>query len=318
MKSKIIPMDRAIKEFLSDGDVVYIGGFIQHQPYAAIHEIIRQRKKGLTVSTCAGLIALDLLIGAGCVDKVITTYIWNPLPKPAHAFRRCIEKGIPHEIQMEEYSILSLTLSYFAGALNLPFIATKTLMGSDFTNYSTFLGENKLRIIESPFNGEKVCLIPPLRHDVGIIQVQRADKEGNAQTWGIMGESKYGINSCSKVIICAEEIVDTEVIKRDPGRTIIPGFKVSAVIEEPWGSHPSYVTGYYDIDWRYFSFYDGATETVERFEGYLAEWVYGVKDRKEYIRKMGRKNLDALRPKSWSGKSVDYGYCDKYQEDYLS
>lgn len=318
MKSKIMTMDKAIKEFVRDGDVVYLGGFIQHEPYAAIHEIIRQRKKGLTVSSCAGMIALDQLIGAGCLDRVITTYTWNPLPKPAHALRRCMEKGIPHEIQMEEYSILSLTLSYFAGALDLPFVATKTLMGSDLAKNPSFLGENKLKIIESPFNGEKVCLVPPLKHDIGIMQVQRADNFGNAQAWGVMGDSKYGINSCSRVIICAEEIVDTEVIKRDPGRTIIPGFKVSAVVEEPWGSHPSYVTGCYDMDWRYFSFYDKATETLDGFENYLKEWVYGVKDRSEYIKKIGKKNLDALKPKPWSGNPVDYGYCAQYQEDYVS
>jgi len=317
MKSKIMTMDKAIKEFVRDGDVVYLGGFIQHEPYPAIHEIIRQRKKGLTGSSCAGMIALDQLIGAGCLDRVITTYTWNPLPKPAHAFRRCLEKGIPHDVKIEEYSILALTLSYFAGALDLPFVATKTLMGSDLAKNSSFLGDNKLKTIESPFNGEKVCLIPPLKHDIGIIQVQRADSIGNAQAWGVMGDSKYGINSCSRVIICAEEIVNTEVIKRDPGRTIIPGFKVSAVVEEPWGSHPSYVTGCYDMDWRYFSFYDKATETLDGFENYLKEWVYDIKDRSEYIKKIDKKNLDVLKPKPWSGNPVDYGYCAQYQEDYL-
>jgi glutaconate CoA-transferase subunit A len=317
MDSKIITIKEAITDLLHDGEVLYLGGFLQHEPYAAVHEIIRQKKKGLTVSKCAGMIALDQLIGAGCVDKVISTYIWNPLPKPAHALRRCIEKGIPHKIEMEEYSILSLTLAYFAGALDLPFVAAKTLLGSDFPQHSSFLGENKMKIIESPFNGEKVCLIPPLKHDLGIIHVQRADSFGNAQTWGIMGDSKYGINSCSKVIICAEEIVSTEVIKRDPNRTIIPGFKVNAVVKEPWGGHPSYISGYYDIDWRHFSFYDKATQTLDGFENYLREWVYGVKDRNEYINKIGKDKLDELRPKSWNSNPVDYGYCSKFQGDYL-
>jgi len=317
MKSKIMTMNKAIDEFIKDGDVVYLGGFIQHEPYAAVHEIIRQGKKELTVSKSAGMIALDQVIGAGCASRIITTYVWNPLPRPAHALRRSIEKGIPHRIQIEEYSILSLTLSYFAGALDLPFVASKTLLGSDLMECSGFLGENKLRIIESPFNGEKVCLIPPLKHDVGIIQVQRADSTGNAQAWGLIGDSKYGINSCSKVIICAEEIVDTEVIKKDPNRTIIPGFKVSAVVEEPWGAHPSYVSGYYDMDWRFFSFYDKATETLEGFEDYLKEWVYGVEDRSGYMKKIGKKNIGELRPKPWSGNAVDYGYCHKHQEDYL-
>ncbi len=318
MKSKIMTMREAIRAFVNDGDVVYLGGFLQHEPYAAVHEIIRQEKRRLTVTKSAGMIALDQMIGAGCIDKVISTYIWNPLPKPAHALRRCVEKEIPHKIQMEDYSFLSLTLAYFAGALDLPFVATKTLLGSDFTKHSSFLGENKLKIVESPFNGEKVCLIAPLKHDVGIIQVQRVDKEGNAQAWGLMGDSKYGINSCSKVIICAEEIVDTEVIIKDPSRTIIPGFKVNAVVEEPFGAHPSYVSGYYDMDWRYFSFYDKATETLDGFEDYLKEWVHGVKDRSEYMKKIGKKTLEDLKPGPWSGSPVDYGYCGRFQEDYVS
>ena len=318
MKSKVMSMDKAIREFVDDGDSMYLGGFIQHEPYAAIHEIIRQGKKRLTVSKCAGMIALDHLIGAGCAEKIITTYSWNPLPKPTHAFKRSLEKGIPCKIELEEYSILFLTLSYFAGACDLPFIASKTLMGSDMARHSSFLGENKVKVIESPFNGEKVSLIPPLKHDVGIIQVQRADMEGNTQAWGVMGDSKYGINSCSKIIVCVEEIVDTEVIMRDPTRTIIPGFKVSAVVEEPWGAHPSYVSGYYDIDWRFFSYYGHSTETADGFENYLKEWVHGVKNRSEYMEKIGKKNSDELKIKSWGGSAVDYGYSGKHQEEYLT
>jgi len=156
---------------------------VHHEPYAAVHEIIRQKKKNLTVSRCAGITIVDQLVGAGCVDKVITAYVWNPVPKPAHAFKRAVEKGIPHAVEVEDYTVLTMNLAYFAGALDLPFVAAKTPLGSDIVSQRTFLGDDKFKIIESPFTGEKVCLIPPLKHDVGIIQIQRSDLDGNGQAW---------------------------------------------------------------------------------------------------------------------------------------
>jgi len=283
-------MREAVEKFVRDGDTVYIGGFVQQEPYAAVHEIIRQKKKNLTVSMCAGITVIDQLVGAGCVAKVISSFVWNPTPKPAHAFKRAMEKGLPRPIEVEDFTVLSMTLAYFAGALDLPFIPAKTPSGSDIVSRRTFMGEDKFKIIESPFTGEKVCLIPLLKHDVGIIQIQRADVDGNGQAWGLLGDSKYGINSCAKVILCVEEIVDREVVRRDPNRTIIPGLKVNAVVEEPWGGHPSYVTGHYEMDWGYFLYYDEATRTPEGFAEYLGKWVYGVKDRREYMKLLSRGN----------------------------
>jgi len=307
-------MKEAIECFVRDGDTIYLGGFVQHEPYAAVHEMIRQKKKNLTISKCAGLTSIDLLIGAGCVDKLIITYLWNPIPKPAHAFKRAIEQEIPHHIEIEDYTVLTLNLAYFAGALDLPFVAAKTPLGSDLVSHSTSSGNNKYKIIDSPFNGEKVCLVSPLKHDVGIIQIQRADINGNGQAWGILGDSKYGINSCSKVILCVEEIVGEEEIRKDPNRTIIPGFKVNAVVEEPWGGHPLYVTGYYDLDWDYFLYYEESTRTLAGFEKYLEEWVYGVKDWKGYLELLGKERLEKLQADSRLSGRVNYGEYKPWEE----
>jgi glutaconate CoA-transferase subunit A len=127
-------------------------------------------------------------------------------------------------------------------------------------------GEQKLKIEKSPFTGEKVCLIPPLKHDVGFLQVQRSDPEGNAQAWGFRGDSKYGLLSCKKIVICTEKIVGHDVILRDPQRTLIPGFRVDAVVKEPWGAHPSYVMGSYNLDWAYFVHYERVTRTEQSFQ----------------------------------------------------
>ena len=309
---KVMSMKQAIEKHVHDGDIVYLAGFIQGEPFAAVHEIIRQGKKDLTISTAAGTILVDQLIGSGCTNRVISSYVWNPVPTSAHAFRRAIEQDVPHPIELEEYSLFALSLAYFAGALDLPYIATKTLMGSDLARRSGFLGEKKLCIQESPFTGETVCLIPPLKHDVGIIQVQRSDTQGNAQLWGVEGPTKYGIQSCSRIIVCTEEIVEKEIVRRDPARTIVPGFKVNAVVAEPWGSHPSYVQGIYDRDWKHFPFYDESTKTIEGFNNYVKEWILDINDRKEYLGKIGDERLNSLKGASRTSTPVDYGHYDAF------
>jgi glutaconate CoA-transferase subunit A len=248
------------------------------------------------------------MIGAGAVKHLITTFTWNPLPTKAHCFVRAMTQGIPRAIEVEEYSIFTLLLAYFAGSMDLPYVATKTAMGSGFdVERSQGGGRNRLRFETSPFTGDRVCLVPPIQHDVGIIQVQRSDLHGNAQAWGMMGETRYGIQSCDRIIICAEEIVDTAVIMRDPNRTLVPAFRVSAVVEEPWGGHPQPVAGCYDLDWLYLAYYERQTQTVEGLEAFMHKWVYGVGNREEYIRLLGQDRLESLRPEPFLSDPVPYG-----------
>lgn len=312
-REKLISMSEAIDRYVGDGDVVYLGGFIQQEPFAAVHEIIRQGKRDLTVSKCAALIPVDQMIGAGVVRRLITAFTWNPLPATAHCFVRALTLEVPHKIEIEEYSILTLNLAYFAGALNLPYVATKTLLGSGFDSELSDSGvRNRLRFETSPFTGERVCLVPPIKHDVGIMQVQRSDPYGNAQAWGMLGEVQYALQSCEKVIICAEDIVDTDVILRDPNRTLVPAFRVSAVVEEPWGSHPASMAGYYDMDWPYNAHYEKETRTQELFENFMKKWVYGTRDRKDYLNLIGEERLKALRPERFLSDPVSYGRLTRH------
>ena len=188
------------------------------------------------------------------------------------------------------------------------------MLGTGFVGVRTFLGENKCKVTESPFDGQKVCLIPGLTHDVGIIQAQRADEEGNTQAWGILGSTKYGIMSCKRVIVCVEEIVPSEVVKSDPNRTIVPAPMVDAVVEEPWGAYPSYMQGYYDRDFRYFPAYERETRTVEGFQEYLDKWVYSVKDRKEYMEKIGWDRVEKLKVAARLSSPVNYGDYSKFPD----
>lgn len=312
-KEKLTSMADAIDRYVKDGITLYLGGFIQQDPFAAAHEIIRQEKKNLTLSKCASLICVDQLIGAGAVKHLITTFTWNPLPMAAHCFVRAVTQQIPHRMELEEYPLLALDLAYFAGSLDLPYVATKTLLGSGFDWEKNKTGvKNRLKFEQSPFTGERVCLVPPLRHDVGVIQVQRSDPYGNAQAWGMMGEGRFGLQSCEKIIICAEEIVSTDVIMRDPNRTLVPAFRVHAVVEEPWGAHPAPVAGYYDMDWPYHAFYERETRTEESFKNFLKKWVYGVKDRKGYLGLLRSKRLEELRPEPFTSEPVSYGKLSRH------
>jgi glutaconate CoA-transferase, subunit A len=187
----------------------------------------------------------------------------------------------------------------------------KDLLGTDLMNIKGFLGENKYKLIDSPFDGKPVLLVPALNPDVGIIHVQQADENGNAQIWGIGGDCKYGANAAKKVIVSCERIVSREVIGKDPSRTIVPDFKVVAVVEEPFASHPGYTPGFYDIDFGFGYLYKEASGTVEGFQAFLNEWVYNIPDRagytQHYIERFGYAGFKKLQAK------FDYGYPVSYE-----
>jgi glutaconate CoA-transferase subunit A len=302
---KVMTLDEATRKFVDDGMTVYFGGFGQHTPFAAVHEIIRQRKRNLTITRAAGGVIFDQLIGAGCVKKIITSHVWNFVgPTPTYAFKRAAEEGRP-KIEIEEDTLFSLNMRYLAGTLGLPFVPIKSVMGTAIFERGR---KKHYRTMICPFTGEQLCLVRAINPDLGVLQVQRVDRDGNAQVWSVRGDSKHGINACERVIICAEEIVDTEVIKADPDRTVIPGFRVDAVVEEPWGSHPDFMQGYYDRDLEYYHMYGSETRTLEGFEKFLENWVYSVNDRKEYLEKLGVKKMMKLRARHALSGPVNFGY----------
>ncbi|MBU2550865.1 MAG: CoA transferase subunit A [Proteobacteria bacterium] len=312
---KLMSMSEAVSRFVNKGTRLFLGGFIQQEPFAAVHEIIRQGIRDLHLTHVASMLSVDQMLGAGLIEKLTTTFTWNPIPATAHCFVRAMTRGIPRRVELEEYSILIMNLALFAGALDLPYVASKSLMGSGFDGELGGSGaRNQLKFEKSPFTGERVCLVPPLKHDVGIMQVQRCDPEGNAQAWGILGESQYGMLGCEHIIICCEEVVDPDVIRRDPNRTLIPGYRVDAVVEAPWGSHPFPMTGHYDMDWLYFAHYERKTRNVEDFKAFLDEWVYGVRDRNEYLGLLDANRLEKLRLEPTNPEPVSYGRLTRHFE----
>jgi len=301
-------MEEAIKKSVHNNDLVFLGGFSNGIPFSAAHEIIRQNIKNLKICKCSGGILFDQLIGAGVTDQIITSHCWNPHgPQPAWNLKRAMEKGIPQKIVYNEQSLFMINMSFFAGYMGVPFMPIRSIVGTDIYDHPHEVGLKAARI-ECPFTGEELCVVPAINPDVGVIQVQRSDSEGNAQMWGLIGDTKFGINSCKKIIVAAEEIVDKKVIMESPERTIVSANKVDAVVHEPWGGHPSYIQGFYYTDLEYRFNYAKETKTVEDWKNWLEKWVTGLDDREDYLKLLGTDKIKKLKAKSLIQGAVDYGY----------
>ena len=262
----------AVEKFVKDGQLVCFGGFTHGIPFAIGHEMIRQGKRHLAVCKETPDLIVDQLLAAGCIDKLMFSWAGNPGVGSLHAFRRAVEQQIPHPVTIEEYTHFITGARYLAGASGLPFMpVTAPVLASDLAGHT-----DVFKTIDCPFTGKKICLVKAINPDVAIIHGQRADREGNMQMWGIVGSNREIAMASEHVIISVEEIVDSEIIRRDPNRTVIPGFHVDAVIEEPWGAHPSYSQGYYDRDNQYYMDYENRTRTREEHEKFLQEWVFSM------------------------------------------
>ncbi len=296
-------MKEAIQDAVKSGDELYLEGFTHLISFAAGHEIIRQGIKDLTATRLTPDLVYDQLIEAGCVKKLVFSWAGNPGVGSLHALRRRSQKDSASKLEMEEYSHFGMVARALAGSAGLPFWPLKNFEGTHIPESNP-----KIKSILCPYTGEQLATVPAMHPDVAIIHVQRADKEGNAQVWGLMGTQKEIAFASKRVIIVAEEIVDTALIRRDPNRTLIPGILVDHVVHEPWGCHPSYAQGYYDRDNDFYVKWEDISRDPKTYQDYLAEFVHGVKDRKGYLNKMGTDLIDRLTAEPRKCEGVDYGY----------
>lgn len=303
MKSeKLLTMSEAIERFVSDGDTVMAEGFTHLIPFAAGHEIIRQRKSNLTLCRLTPDLIYDQMIAAGVARKLVFSWAGNPGVGSLHGLRRAVEKEVPHPIELEEYSHFGMVSRLTAGASGLPFMPLRNYHGTDLPQVNS-----SIRPVSCPFTGEDLYAVPALKPDVTIVHAQRADSHGNTQIWGLMGVQKEAAFAAAKVIVVVEEVVDEGTIRSDPNRTLIPGLIVSAVVHEPWGAHPSYVQGYYDRDNGFYVEWDGIARSEEGMRRYLEDWVDGVSCRAEYMEKLGIERQEKLRPEPLATPPVNYG-----------
>ena len=295
-------MREAVAQFVPNGATVAIEGFTAFICFAAAHEIIRQRKRELVLCRLTPDLIYDQMIAACVASKLVFSYLGNPGVGSLHCIRRAVENAVPRPLELEEYSHFGMVGRYMAGAADLPFFPLRSYLGSDMP-----AANDRIRFIDSPYGDGPIAVVPPLKPDVAFVHAQRADTQGNTHLWGLLGTQKEVAFASQKVIVVVEEVVDEDVIRRDPNRTLIPGLIVDAVVHEPYGAHPSYVQGYYDRDNDFYLKWDEWSRDQATTEAWLEEWVYGLPDRAAYVEKLGRETLDRLAPGQFEADPVNYG-----------
>jgi glutaconate CoA-transferase subunit A len=301
--SKVRTMGEAIAELVPDGASVALGLQMEQMiPFAAGQEIIRQKKRGLTLIGPISDILFDQMIGGGCVEKVIAAWVGNVMMGSAYNFRRAVEQDGMKVFNMTNFTV---ALALQAGAMGVPFLPTRSALGSDVPKGNHFFYQ-----VVSPFEPrETLWAVRALTPDVTIVHVQRADREGNAHCWGNFGVMLEGVRAAKHVIVVAEEVVEPEVIASDPNRTVIPGFLVNAVVECAYGAHPSPVQGYYKRDDAFFRQYHEQTKTKADSDAWLEPWVYNLADRRAYMNQLGACRVDDLGVKRHAyAAQADFGY----------
>lgn len=301
---KICTLHEAIAREIHDGMSIAMGcGLESLIPFAASYEIIRQKKKDLTLIAPISDIQFDQLIGAGCVKKIIASWVGNVAAGLGHNYRRAAESGMPNSIEIEEHSNFTIGLGLQAAAAGLPFLPTRTVKGSDFRHDSQFAP------VRCPFTEEQLLAVRAIRPDLTILHVQRADTAGNAHVWGNFGVMREAALAAKKVMLTCEEIVDHELILSDPNRTVIPGFVVSSVVHEPFGAHPSPTQGYARRDDDFYFEYHKDSRSRGGFEQWLQKFVFGAENHRAFLDLVGSDRLEKLKPNGdLFAPSVSFNY----------
>jgi glutaconate CoA-transferase subunit A len=266
----------AVAAHVQDGDTLAMEGFTHLIPFAAGHEIIRQRRRNLSLIRMTPDLIYDQLIGAGCASKLTFSWGGNPGVGSLHRFRDAIENDWPNHLAIEERSHSDLANAYVAGAANLPFAVLRGYTGSDFPRVNP-----QIRSITCPFTGEVLAATPAVRPDVAIIHAQKADRKGNVLLWGILGVQKEAVLSAKRAIVTVEERVQT--LDAPPNACVLPHWVISAVCEVPRGATPSYAHGYYERDNVFYRAWDRVSRDRERFCAWIEHHLLRTRDFEEYL-----------------------------------
>jgi glutaconate CoA-transferase subunit A len=275
----ILELKEAIREFVRDGDVVAMEGFTHLIPSAAGHEIIRQRRRDLTLVRMTPDLIYDQLIGMGCARKLVFSWGGNPGVGSLHRLRDAVEHGWPRALEIEEHSHAGMATAYAAGAANLPFGVLRGYLGSDLPKYNP-----RVKFIACPFTGERLAAVPAIRPDVAVVHAQQADRKGNVMLWGIVGVQKEAVMAARRSIVTVEEIVDR--LAAQPNSVVLPGWVVGAVCEVRGGAFPSYALGYYQRDNSFYQQWDEVARERQGFAAWIERHVLGTANFAEFRRSL--------------------------------
>jgi glutaconate CoA-transferase subunit A len=292
VEDKRITLKEAVKQ-VSDGDGLFWGGFgYQRPPIAFAHELVRQKKRNLTIYTCGSEVDLEIMAGAGVASRFEIAFSAIEALGLSNNIRRRVSEGA---LQVEDYTNLAMAMRFLGGALNVPFMPLRSMMGTDMVRLSRYRGDDKLKVIDCPFTGEKICLVPSLQPEFSIVHVQRVDKSGNAQIDGIVGEDIEGSRCGKKLIILAEELIDEVEIRNRPDQTKIPATYVDYIVVLPYIAHPMMCHDYYDYDLEHLMMFHKLTKTEEGWQEYLNNHILGIDDHFGYLDLVGWERLHKLR-----------------------
>lgn len=289
-QDKRMKLADAVRLFVPDGSKVAFGGMGGAQCVAHAYEIARQKIGDLTLICESPAEPADILIGAGLVKKAEVAWIAYAVAGLGYNFRRCVENKVPCEMELEEYSNYGMSLRFLAGAMGVPFLPSKSFLGSDFPKYN-----EKIKEIVDPYTGENVSLVPAAHPDVALVHCSRADRFGNGQFFGISASAENIVRAAKHTILTCEKIVDSELIRKKPNLTIIPGYTVDAVCEVPYASHPWNMAYDYLYDMPFHSEQMKAFRTREGFLEWMDKYCYEVEDWEGYLRKVGYERLAKLK-----------------------
>jgi glutaconate CoA-transferase, subunit A len=275
--AEFVSLREAIASLVHDGDSLALEGFTHLIPFAAGHELVRQRRQRLTLIRMTPDIVYDQMIGMGCASRIVFSWGGNPGVGSLHRFRDAIENGWPTRVEIEEHSHADMAARYQAGASGLPFAVLRGYVGSDLPNYN-----KKIQAITCPFTGEVLTATPALNPDVTIIHAQKADRKGNVAIFGIVGIQKEAALAAKKVIVTVEEIVDH--LNAPLNACVLPAWVISCISVVPGGAHPSYAHGYYKRDNLFCKSWDGISRDRDQFIAWMNRHVLGTSDFAEYRR----------------------------------
>jgi glutaconate CoA-transferase subunit A len=265
--AELLPLDEAVREMVNDGDAIALEGFTHLIPFEAAHEVIRQRKRDLTLIRMTPDLIYDQMIGMGCARKMIFSWGGNPGVGSLRRLRDAVENDWPAPLELEEHSHAGMANRYAAGASNLPFAVLRGYVGTELMERSS----DTVARIDCPFTGETLTAVPAIRPDIGIVHAQRADREGNVQLWGIIGVQKEIVLASARSLVTVEEVVDE--LEPRPGAIVLPTWSVTAVAEAPRGAHPSYAHDYYARDNGFYQRWDEISRERDSFSEWMEENV---------------------------------------------
>ena len=307
---KRMSVPEAVSRFVNDGDHLIIGNYTVCTCMELVFEIIRQGKKGFTLYSQSGILDVEVLVAAGAVERLVTTYVMRSGGRHGGS---AVERALQHgTLQIEDYTNYNYNARLMAGMHGFSFMQVfEGITVTDLYKKRGFLGEDKYRIVQCPYTGKDIVTVPAANPDICIVHVQRADKFGNAQYWGAIGSVPAAALASKRIIVTCEEIVDTEIIRSSPHHTIIPAFRTDAVIEVPWGAHPTEVVGHYNMDRLMWGLFVMAAANGDSMKEWMAEWVFGCRDRQAYIDhyvdRFGSDRLQKLIAKPFYSAPANYG-----------